>query len=182
MIELKVSSRYAKALFEVAKENNAIDIVRNDLTYIESLIKASKELKLILKSPIINKSKKKEVLDALLKGKISDLTYKFIILLADKQRETLLFDIVGQYEIIYNNEKNIQLVQITTANEINDSLKNKIINQLAEWTGKLIKANFNINKEVKGGIMIRINDLVLDATISNQLNQLRQELISGIKI
>lgn len=181
MTEKKVSLRYAKAMFEVAKERNLLEVCYNDMQLIKSLLDSSRELKVLLKSPIINKNKKKGVLENLFKSRVSSLTYEFMNLLTDKQRESLIIDVVNQYDILYNVEKNIQVVNVTTAVELSETLKQKLVAKLTEVTGKIIQPQYSIQNEVIGGIMIRLDNWVYDATIAHQLQILRNQLILGAK-
>lgn len=182
MTEKKVSLRYAKAMFEVAKERDLLEACYNDMQTIKSLIDSSRELRVLLKSPIINKSKKKGVLENLFKSRVNILTYEFMNLLTDKQRESLIVDVVNQYDILYNEAKNIQVVNITTAVELSETIKQKLVVKLAEVTGKIIQPRYSTKKELVGGIMIRMDNWVYDATIAHQLDILRQQLILGAKL
>lgn len=182
MTEKKVSLRYAKAIFEVAKDKSLLDVCYNDMKLVRTMINSSKELRVLLKSPIINKTKKKAVFEGLFKNQVCELTFGFLNLLTDKQREALTVDIVNQFEILFNEEKHIQVVDITTAIELTDTLKQKIMAKLTEVTGKIIQPNYSINSELKGGLLIRMDNWVYDATIAHQLDLLRQQLIIGAKL
>ncbi len=179
MKEQKISSRYAWALYQNASETNLVNEVYNDLIFIEKIILSSKEFEIFLKSPIINKFRKKDVFTAILKNKINDLTFNFILLLNEKQRESLISDIISQYEIIYNEKNNIQKVVITTAFNPNNDFKNKVTDVLSSWSGKKINAEFLVDEKIIGGILIRIDNWVYDATISHQLELLKQKLLYG---
>jgi F-type H+-transporting ATPase subunit delta len=100
------------------------------------------------------------------------------MLLTDKQRENLITDIASKFESLYYDNNNIKKVHISTARELDDELKNKVLSSLVIWSGKKIVADFSIKPELKGGILIRIDDWVYDATIVHQLDMLRQKLIS----
>jgi len=179
MTEQKVSLRYAKAIYENAQELGIQDLINQDFKLISKMLKLSKELVAFLKSPIISKFKKKEIFKVIFEDKLNNLTYKFIMLLADKQREYLIVDIVNQYDIIYNLEKNILVVKVTTANQIDEVMKSKIANSITQWFGKIIHDEYNVNKDILGGILIRIDNWVYDATISHQLEMLRHKMILG---
>lgn len=179
MKEQKISRRYARALYDIAKDNKILTEVNDDLIFIDKMVNSSKEFLMFLKSPIISKFKKKEVFVALLKDKIQSITLNFILLLNDKQRESLLLDIIAQYENIYNEEHNIQKIIITTAFEPNEEFKQNIIKKLTDWSGKVINAEFIVDKKIIGGILIRKDNWVYDASISHQLELLKQKLLYG---
>ncbi len=182
MTEKKVSLRYAKAIFEVAKEKNLLDQSYNDMILVKKMVDSSRELQVLLKSLIINKIKKTAVIDGLFKNSINELTFNFLNLLIDKQREALIVDIIIQFELLYNEEKNIQIVEITTANELSDILKQKIMAKLSDATGKIIQPHYSINKNIKGGLLIRMDNWVYDASITRQLEMLRHQLLLGANI
>ncbi|HRP02031.1 MAG TPA: ATP synthase F1 subunit delta [Candidatus Kapabacteria bacterium] len=181
MTEKKVSIRYAKAIFEVAKEREILERCYNDMVFVKNIINSHRELRVILKSPVINKIKKKAILDNLFKQQIHEMTFNFFDLLTDKQREALIVDVIDQYIELYYNEMKIQIVDITSANELTDTLKQKITAKLTEITGKTIKPNYSINTDIKGGLLLKMDNWVYDATIARQLHLLKEQLIINAK-
>lgn len=179
MTEQRVSLRYAKAVFELAKSVGTIDIVYKDFSVISDYLKASGELLKVMKSPVVKSWRKKQLLQELFGSLISQLSLTFILLLADKNRENFLPDILASYEKMYLSEMNIIKAVITTARELDDTLKAKIISELTTRLEKTIIPTYKVEPSIKGGIMIRVEDWVYDATVRNQLSQLRTTLIEG---
>lgn len=179
MTEQRVSLRYAKAVFELAKNTGNIDIVYKDFSVIYDYLRASGELLKVMKSPVVKSVRKKELLKEIFGSLISQLSLTFILLLADKNRENYLPDILSSFERMYHSEMNIIKAEITTSREIDNSLKTKIINELTSKLDKTIIPTYKVESAIQGGIMIRVEDWVYDATVRNQLSQLRTKLIEG---
>ncbi|MDX9791030.1 MAG: ATP synthase F1 subunit delta, partial [Candidatus Kapabacteria bacterium] len=172
MTEQRVSLRYARAIFETAKLAGVIDNVYNDFKTINNYLNTSGELSAIMKSPVIKTWKKKEIIKELFSGIVSEMSYNFLQLIAEKQRENFILDIISSYESIYLQEKNIIKADIITARELNDVLKTKILSELSSKLQKQIIPNFKIEPDIKGGLMVRIEDKIYDASVKNQLARL----------
>ncbi len=182
MTEKRVSSRYARALLGTAKEADQVDTVLNDLEKITRMTKESREFFNLLKSPVIPFWQKKNILKEILEPAVSELTLKFVLLLADKRREPIIDSIIKEYIELYNELMNRIPVTITSAVELQDEIRRKIQAKLEEVTEKTVLSDFVVDARLKGGILIRIRDWVYDASIRNQLQVLHEKLASeGIK-
>jgi F-type H+-transporting ATPase subunit delta len=177
MAEKKVSLRYARALLNTASDTDMIDAVYDDFIKIAQTFESSRELQRLTSNPIITVWRKKriytEIFDEL---KIHELTMKFLILLLDKGRGVLIPSIIQQYYELYNALNNKVPVVFSTARELNEDLKNKLIIRFKEYTKMDIIPKFKVSSELKGGIQITINDWVYDASIKNQLESLYKSL------
>jgi len=176
MNEKKVSSRYAKAIYSLAKESNLQDTILNDFTLILKTIGDSKEFSNLVESPIISSNKKYEVFKEVFEDSISEITYNFIKLLTEKARENLIDDIAIEFELIYNEENNRLPVIIYSAIELDEEAKSQIQLKLSEWTNKTILSEYKVDPSLKGGLKIKISDWLFDASIQNQLDKLRTAL------
>lgn len=176
MHEKKISSRYAKAIYGLAKESNLQDTVLSDFALILKTIADSKELSNMVDSPVVSSQKKYDIFKEIFEDSISNTTYNFIKLLTEKSRENLLGDIAYQYELIYNEANNRLPVIIYSAVELDEDSKSQIETKLTEWTKKTILSEYKVDPSIKGGLKIKISDWVFDASIQNQLNKLRVAL------
>jgi F-type H+-transporting ATPase subunit delta len=181
MANLRIAKRYAKALFEIAEETKKLEKITNDVVFIDSLIRSSRELQLFLKSPIIKEDKKREVLKEIFSdSRVDPVTLKFIMLLVEKKREDILHDIVKVYQQIYDEKMGIVSVEVVTAVEVGERLKKKIEQKILELTGaKKVKASYRVDPSIIGGIVIRVGDTVYDASIRRRIQLLREQLIYG---
>src|SRR5688500_1511349 len=110
-----VAGRYANSLMELAQDKNKMDAVRSDMQLISQVCAENREFILFINSPIIKTDKKIAVLEDIFKGKISDLTMSFLILMTKKQRESYLKDIASAFEESYKQKKNIFTAVVTSA-------------------------------------------------------------------
>ncbi len=182
MTESKVSLRYAKSLIDVTELNGSSELVQKDFAYIIKTIKSSRELASLIKSPIVQNWKKKKILQEIFETSISKLTFDFIMLITEKHREKLLFSIIQQFENLYNIQNNRIVVKITSAIEIEGSLKAKILHNIQLMLNKVVLPDFSVVPSLKGGIQIQVEDWVYDASISRQIEILRKNLIEGKNI
>jgi F-type H+-transporting ATPase subunit delta len=181
MANLRIAKRYAKALFEIAEETKKLEKITNDVVFIDSLIRSSRELQLFLKSPIIKEDKKREVLKEIFSdSRVDPVTLKFIMLLVEKKREDILHDIVKVYQQIYDEKMGIVSAEVVAAVEVGERLKKKIEQKILELTGaKKVKASYRVDPSIIGGIVIRVGDTVYDASIRRRIQLLREQLIYG---
>jgi len=176
MTEQRVSSRYAHALLDAAKQENLVDVVFKDFLIVSNYIDASKDLRFLFDSPVVSHIKKKHIFTELFDGKINNLTINFMHLLAEKRRESLIQDIIVEYKKQYYIMMNKLIVDIVSANSLDDNMVELLKHKLAYITGKDVICNFSVNKDLKGGIQIRIDDWVYDASVANQLEKLKRSL------
>jgi F-type H+-transporting ATPase subunit delta len=179
MVNRKVARRYSKALYSLASELNQVDNVKNDFIDIKSSINASNELKRFIESPIINPDKKSAVLNEIFSGKVSELSMKFILLLSEKNRINMLYDIADNMLKLINEERNIIEAKITTAIEMTDKEKTTINQMLKKYTGKEISSEFSVDRAIKGGFLARIDDRIIDASLARQLELLKEKFLQG---
>jgi F-type H+-transporting ATPase subunit delta len=127
MIDIRVSSRYAKSLLSLAVENNCLEEVAKDMRLIENVISENKPLLLLLKSPIIKTDKKISILSEIFEKKISDLSFSFIRIIVRKKREVILHNIATSFASQYNVLKHIDTAYITTAIPLDENLRKSVI-------------------------------------------------------
>jgi len=170
-----IAERYAKALFEMALEKQALEEVNKDVSGLVTLIRESRPLKLFLKAPIINPGKKRVIMDEILKG-FNPVTIAFINLLVSKRREMTIPEIVIQFIEQYNRYKNIVILRVKTAVPLDKGLREQISSVMASYT----KANIEIIEEVDdtmiGGFVLSWDDKQYDASILKQIERMKKGL------
>ena len=127
MIASKITSRYAKALIDLAKDQNALDSCLNDMELLKSSCVTNHELQLLLKSPIINSDKSEGILEMIFKSKVSKLSMLFIQILT-KKKENLYYLKLLKTLFNFTAQKNIAVAKVITATPLNDSLRKKSLN------------------------------------------------------
>lgn len=179
MVNRKAARRYTKALYDLAEELKQVDAVKKDFEDIKKSIIASKELKMFIESPIIKPEKKSSILKELFSSKVSELTMKFILLLTEKNRIDILPELSVHMLSLINEKRGIAEAKITTAVEMTDKEKKSISEMLRKYTGKDIYPEYRIDKSIKGGFLAKIDDRIIDASISRQLEMLREKFLQG---
>lgn len=177
MIGSRVIRRYAKALFELAKEQRVLDQVESDMARVQAIIEESPELSVLLHSPVIQVQEKRRVISEIFKGKIQQLSYDFLNLLLDKNREDLLAGIITYFFKFIDESKGILRGDLRAAFPLSDQQKDTLKDQLDRITGKNVIIKEQIDSTLIGGFVIRMEDTVIDVSIINHLNKLRETLL-----
>jgi F-type H+-transporting ATPase subunit delta len=180
MSESKAASRYALAFLGVAEEFKSLDAVGQDVLTLETLLRQSKEFSAFLKSPVVNKEKKKHVLAEILQKHVGELTMKFVMLLAAKGREELLPEILRQFARLRDERQGIVNVTAKTAVKFSEAQEQALVRQLEETTKKKVRINFVLEPSLKGGFLVQHDDTVWDASVAHQLELLRRRFASGV--
>ena len=169
----RATIRYAKALLQLSLEKNILEESYNDMMLLDSVCFESKELSLLLKSPIVKTDQKIKIFHEIFTNKITPLSISFMNIIMSKKREYLLEGIAKKFIDLYRNEKNIETAIVTTATPISEELKNEIITYITTKNNK-VELKEVVNKDIIGGAIIRIGDKELDASISSEISELRQ--------
>lgn len=177
MLSSKAAQRYALALLKSAEQQQQVEQTLKDVTFIQRTLQDSRELRLFLKSPIIKPEQKAEALTALFKGKIGDLAYAFILLVAGKKRVELLEHIFNAVLEQYKVMAGIKDVEVRTARELDDEQVAGLKASLEAYTGKKVNLTINLLPELKGGLAVKIDDTIIDGTIKHKLEQLEQKFV-----
>ena len=178
MLVSKAARRYATALLELAKEQDAVERTFEDVQFIKNTIEDSRELQLFLKSPIIKPDKKVSALEALFEDTLSELVYKFITLIARKNRQNILDEITAAFVNIYNEFAGILEAEVFVAKEMDDRQKDQVVKKLEDVTGKKVNITVNVQEDLKGGMAVKIADTVIDGTIKHKLEQLEDVFLN----
>ncbi|MBK9190829.1 MAG: ATP synthase F1 subunit delta [Crocinitomicaceae bacterium] len=174
----KVASRYAKALLDLAVEKNSLDQVNNDMLHVAQVLDESKDLSAVLGSPVISPDKKATILDAVFEKNISPMSIGFLRLIVKKTRAGILTEIADSFISHYKKHNNILDVYLTSAVALDNSVKEKVLIKVkAKHTGQ-VNLIEKIDTTLIGGFVVRMDDAQLDASIANQLTNLKNLLLN----
>jgi F-type H+-transporting ATPase subunit delta len=173
----KLANRYSRALLDLSKSQDKLDLVNENINYLIGSIESSKELSLLLKSPIIDKAKKRSILSEIFKN-FDKLTLQFIDMVLDNKRESNLLTIAKEFALIYDQSNNIQNVTVVSAVALDNATKDKIKSITSGSTNKKINLIESLDPNLIGGFVLRIGDLQYDASVSTKIRKMKQELIS----
>ena len=169
-----ISDRYASALYDLASESRLVEDVLNDLNSLKNLLKENQDLKLVIKSPLIKSQDKLNILNKLLhKINANKLTLTFLKVLEKNKRFASLNFIINQFININSKKRGDILADITSANELDDEQKLNITNQLKNILGDKLSLNFGVDKNIIGGLIVKVGSKMIDTSIANKINKLR---------
>lgn len=175
MSDIRVASRYAKSLIELADEKGVLEEVHADMLLLSSIISANRDFKLLLHNPVIKSNKKLAILNQIFTGKVQPMTLMFFNIVASKGRESVLAFIAAEFEKQYNELKGIQVAKVTTAVPLLPADRDILIKQLTAETGKIIQLEETIDPALIGGILLRVGDRQIDSTVKDKLRRLKND-------
>ncbi len=175
MAEL-VALTYGKALFEVAQQSESVDLFLEQIDFIKSLFKNEPDFFELYDSPRVNKQEKKKLLNDVLGDKISNEVINFLFILLDKKRTHWFFDISKEFTKLANQYNNIEEGIVYSAVKLSDAHIGMLEKRFTEITGKTIKLDTIQDPSLIGGIKVKIGDKVIDASIQNQLKNLKETI------
>lgn len=171
MIVTAAAKRYARALFELAKEKNLVNQVLTDLKSFNTLLEENVELSLLLKQPA--SANREKLLTSILKKDYSPLFYHFITLMLRNNRYGLFGQIYADFQANYDRFKKVTQAQVVTAVPLSEKVSQQLINQLKQIFKTEIRLESSIDPAILGGLIIRINGQVFNASVANKLQQLK---------
>ncbi len=172
MVVKKVAHRYASALFQEAKSRNEVDAVARDMQRISESISGSSELLLFLKSQIISREIKANVLTELFDKDLSEISRSLVRLILEKRREDQLPGIAHIFGQLYKKEQGLQDIEVLVTKRPGSDQTDLLKKALEKKTGGKVLLSFREDPSLKGGMAIRIDDTVIDGTVKHKLQQL----------
>ena len=175
MNDSKISVRYSRAIFQSALEKKILDKVNEDMIFISEICKIT-ETKEFLSSPIIPPSKKEAIFHNILGDNVEKLTLSLIDLIVKNGRENFIPAIARNFIHETKKYKGITESVLTTAAKVDDKLKKQITDLISKVFKTHVELRENIDPEIIGGFILRIDDNYIDASLKNKLRKIRKEL------
>jgi F-type H+-transporting ATPase subunit delta len=179
MKNVRVARRYAMALMSAATELQTIDAVAADLDLVDHAIAASRELRLLVASPVVSVAKKKAIVRELFERRISTTTMQFLLLMITKRREPVIEDMIAEFRALRDERSGIVNVHVTSAVELSSPQQKNLTEQLERVTGKKVRLRLQRDESIKAGLLVRIGDTVMDSSVKRQLEILREQFVHG---
>ncbi|HCP40962.1 MAG TPA: ATP synthase F1 subunit delta [Cryomorphaceae bacterium] len=173
----RVASRYSKALLELAVEKNELDKVSVDVATLKAAVSGSRDLELLLASPIVKTDKKQAILNEVFKGAFSPIFEGFVSLITKNGRESILTAICEKFEADVLEHKGIVEAEVTTAVALTHTDKEKLVSSLKTQLGKEVILKEYIDASTIGGMKLFVGGYQIDNTVSGKLRALRNQLI-----
>lgn len=180
MVPGKLTKRYTRALFELADEDKALDRTARDLHQFAQAIEGSEELREVLRNPSVSASAKREVLDAVLKRLlVGRLTHNFIMVLLEKRRVLLVASVAEEFQRLLDGRSGRIRAEVTSATPLGATDLARIRDSLQGALGaKEVTVDAKVDPALIGGIITRIGNIVLDGSVRNRIESMRDHLLA----
>ena len=176
MVDSRAASRYAKSLLGLAIEQNVLDQVQQDMLLFSKVCDENKAFILMLRNPIIKHDKKRDILEAVFKGKVHPLTIAILDIITRKNREPILPAIAKEFQLQFNEVKGIGKAVVTTATALDSKLRAEIEKIVKDLSHKSkIDLVEKVDTSLIGGFILNVGDRQIDASIKSKLKSLKVE-------
>ena len=179
----KIAAPYARALYDFSVEQNIMHQITADFQNLESFLQTAEDLTNYLNNPLVSTDKKREILERTLKSELNAQTFKFLLVLVNRDRINLLEAVIDSYLQLVYRLASIKMVEVSTAFAFTNKQKNMLIKKLKELTNaREIRLVITVDSSLIGGFLIKTNSRVIDFTIKNQLQKLASHLDSVLEL
>jgi F-type H+-transporting ATPase subunit delta len=174
----EIARVYAGALFGAAKEKGKLDQIHEQLGQFAGSLAANRDMQLFFFSPYFSSAEKRQGLQRSLSGAEPELG-NFLELLAEKHRMPVLFRIRRNFDALWAKENKRLGVTVTSAVELDPEVVQRIGSEIEKQTGNEVELESRIDKEIVGGLVLQVGNMVLDASIRNRLEKLRKSVAAA---
>lgn len=179
MSDRSIALRYARALYEEASTRSRVREVDEDVEMLRESLDAAPQIGRLLRTPVVSAEKKSRVLEQLFKSRLQPLTFRFLNLLVDKEREEILPEILAAYRRLRDEQEGVVEASATVAMPFTDGSMAALQKAVEDMTGRRVRLSVRHDPALLGGIVVRIGDTVYDGSVSHQLQTLREQLHAG---
>jgi ATP synthase F1 delta subunit len=171
----EIAQVYARSLFEVADEQGKLDEVREQLGEFAEALDSNRELQVFFFSPYFSTEEKVDGLGKVVEG-AEDIFVNFLALLLEKHRMPLIYRVRRAYDVLWEQEHKLLNVEITSAVELDRETVEQIGRRVGEQTQRKVELSSTVDPDILGGIVLRVGNSILDASIRNRLEKLRRQV------
>jgi F-type H+-transporting ATPase subunit delta len=171
----EIAQVYSRALFQVAKEQGKLDLVREQLGVLADALNEHGDLRVFFFSPYFSTEEKKDGLHRALEGADPTIV-NFLETLLERHRMPVIFRIRQQYERLWDEENKLLPVEVTSAVSLDEATIKSIGERIGEQTGQRVELTSRVDPGILGGIVLRVGNSILDASIKHRLDQLRKHV------
>jgi F-type H+-transporting ATPase subunit delta len=171
----EIAQVYARSLFEVAQEHEKLDEVRDQIGEFADALSESRELQTFFFSPYFSTEEKKQGLEKALDG-ADETVANFLALLTENHRMPALFRIRRELDRMWRDVNQLLPVRITSAVELDEAVAKQIGEEIGRQTGRKVELTSTVDADVLGGIIVRVGNSILDASIRTRLERLRKQV------
>ena len=166
-----VAKRYAKSFFDLAKEKNNLETTYKEVNSFLEIFKNEKSVLNFLNNPVLSNNKKRDVFEKMFGSNCTNFIKSIMFFVIKNKRTNILIQIFEEFNSLFHVEKNIIKVELTTASNISDELRDAIISKVGNE--KKILLDEKVNKSLMGGVLLQIEDKQYDSTVRNRINKIK---------
>jgi ATP synthase F1 delta subunit len=174
----EIARVYSRSLFEAAKDQDKLDEIREELGMFTDAVSESQDLQVFLFSPYLSTQEKKDGLRRAIEG-ADEAFLNFLDLVVENHRMPVIFRIRRDFDALWEEENRLLPVQVTSAVPLDDAIVQEIGSTIGEQTGKQVELSSHVDPDILGGIVVRVGNSILDASIRNRLEQLRKQVATA---
>lgn len=174
----EIAEVYARSLFEVASGQDRLDEVRDQIGQFADALDGERELAIFFFSPYFSSQEKKDGLHRAVEG-ADEIVANFLELLIDKHRMPAIFRIRRRLDVLWERENKVLPVQITSATQLDEETVKRIGDRIGQETGRHVALTAQVEPAILGGIVLRVGNQILDASIRARLDRLRRQVARG---
>jgi F-type H+-transporting ATPase subunit delta len=171
----EIASVYARSLFEVAMDHDKLDVAREQLGEFVDALDADRELQVFFFSPYFSTQEKSDGLDKAVTG-ADPIVQNFLKLLIEKHRMPAIFRVRRELDSLWEEENKLLPVEVTSAIELDKKTVKEIGDRIGEQTGRKVELSARVEPDILGGIVVRVGNSIIDASIRARLEQLRKQV------
>ena len=171
----EIAEVYSRSLFEVAQEHDVLDRVHEELGEFVDALNENQDLQVFFFSPYFSSAEKKDGIEKVVDGG-NEHFVNFLQLVAERHRMPAVFRMRREFDRMWREENKLLEVRITSAVELDEDLVRSIGSRIEEQTGQRIDLDANVDPDVIGGLVLRVGNMVLDASVRGRLERLRREV------
>jgi F-type H+-transporting ATPase subunit delta len=171
----EVAEVYARALFEVARERDKLDQIHDQLGQFADAMEENRDLAVFFFSPHFSSDEKKDALHRAV-TEAEEAFVNFLEALLERHRMPVIFRVRTRFAELYEEERKLLGVEVTSAVELGKDTVQSIGDRVQEQTGRTVELSSRVDPDILGGIVLRVGNFILDASIRNRLEQLRKQV------
>jgi ATP synthase F1 delta subunit len=172
----EIAAVYSRSLFEAALEQDKLDVVREQLGEFADALGGDRQLQVFFFSPYFSTNEKKDGLHRAVDG-ADAIFLNFLELLLENHRMPVIFRLRRDFDHLWEAHNRLLPVEVTSAVELDERTVRGIGERIAEQTGRKVELSSNVQPDILGGIVVRVGNQVLDASIRNRLESLRKQVV-----
>lgn len=177
MADKRVAARYAKSLLDLAREQGTLAKTKQDMDLLANTMAGSRDLRLLLRNPIVKHDKKLSILTAIFQGKVSEMLMRFFQILTSKNREAALEHIGDEFLAQYNALMGVQVAEVTSATPLTPATRAELEQRVKQQSGLAdVSLTEKVDAALIGGFVLRVGDQQIDDSVLGSLRRLRTSL------